>query len=253
MRGLWVAAIFAALVGSTSGAMAQRGIPEDVMEVQRCIWRCMHEYGTKQPAYPRCVARNCNDEPASKKKASTSSKPSSQSDAPRWAFGDHPVLGRSAHIETLDGAIGLACAYFGDSLAVSHVLALRVTPGLTRNNELTVMFDPISGAGDISFQNKGAYLEYTQSTCGTHLDAFKRSKSLLILDGKYSGFRNDNGIGVSTVVQDGTSIDIRSAEEARQKLRFKIVPLDGSSAAMDRLIASCKAAQRDIVSHCGGD
>lgn len=253
MLGLRVAAVCAALVGCTSGAMAQLGIPEDVMEVQRCIWRCMHEYGTKQPAYPRCVARNCNDEPASKKKDSTSSKPSTQSDAPRWAFGDHPVLGRSAHIETPDGTIGLACAYFGNSLAVDAVIALRVTPSLARNNKLTVMFDPTFGAADISFQNKGAYLEHLNNTCLTFLDEFKRSKSLLILEGKDIGARIENGKTTISVVQNGTNIEVRSAEEARQKLRFRTLSLDGSVAAIDRLIASCKAAQMDIKNKCGVD
>lgn len=252
MRGLGIAALYVTLAGCASVAIAQ-GIPEDVMEVQRCIWRCMAETGSKRPAYPRCVARNCNEEPASKKSAPANSKSSTQSDAPRWVFGDHPVLGRSAHIETPDGAIGLACAYFGDSLAVAHVLALRVTPGLARDNQLAVVFDPTFSTGDISLQAKGAYLEHLNDTCWINLDSFKRSKSLLLLEGKYSAFVTKNGQTTITVVQDGTNIEVRSAEEARQKLRFRTLPLDGSAAAINRLVASCKAVQRDIKSNCGGD
>jgi hypothetical protein len=223
------------------------------MEVQRCIWRCMEATGSKRPAYPRCVARYCNDKPANKKSSPAKSKSSSQSDAPTWVFGDHPVLGRSAYIETPDGAIGLACAYFGDSLAVSHVLALRVTPGIARDNELAVMFDPTFSAGDFSLKSKGAYLEYPEDTCTILLDDFKRSKSVLLLDGKYSEFDRTSGNMVITLVQDGSKIEVRSAEEARQKLRFRSIPLDGSSAAIDDLIASCKAAQRNIENKCGGD
>jgi hypothetical protein len=255
MQKLKVAALCAALVGYTFGSVAQGEVPEDVMEVQRCIWRCMEATGSKRPAYPRCVSRNCNDKPASKKKsAPTKSKSSNQSDAPTWVFGDHPVLGRSAYIETPDGAIGLACAYFGDSLAVGNIIALRVTPGLARGKELAVMFDPTFSAGDITLQTKGAYLEHLDNTCSTYVEDFKRSKSLLLLiHGKYSRFDRTSGKMVITIVQDGREIEVRSAEEVRQKLRFKTLPLDGSSAAIDRLIASCKAAQRDIESRCGAD
>lgn len=252
MRGLGIATLYVTLAGYASVAIAQ-GVPKDVMEAQRCIWRCGHETSMKQPAYDRCIARKCDSAPTSRKSAPASSKTSSQSDAPRWVFGDHPVLGRSAHIETPDGAIGLACAYFGDSLAVSHVLALRVTPDLAHDNQLAVMFDPTFGSGGLPLQNKGVYLEYPEDTCTIHLDDFKRSKSLLILDGKYGGFDHTKGDTVVTVVQDGTNIGVRSVEEARQKLHFKTFPLDGSSTAIDRLIASCKAAQRDIKYNCGRD
>lgn len=251
MRALFIVLVALALPAVT--AIAQ-GIPEDAMEAQRCIWRCGHETGRKNPAYDQCILRECNDAPNGRKPAPVSStKPSAQPGAPGWIFGDHPVLGRSAHIETSDGAIGLACAYFGDSVAMTHVLALRVTPGLAHDNQLAVVFDPTFRSGGVTLQSKGAYLEHPDDTCSVFLDDFKRSRSLLIVDGTYGGFDYTNGNNAITVVQDGRKTELHSVDEVRQKLRFRTFPLDGSGAAINRLIASCKAAQRDIKYNCGRD
>jgi hypothetical protein len=34
---------------------------DEAMEVQRCIWRCMAEFGVDSAEYPQCVAEKCND------------------------------------------------------------------------------------------------------------------------------------------------------------------------------------------------
>ena len=47
------------------GAAQAQSIPfDDPMEMQRCIWRCLHEYGpADRPEYNACVLERCDDAP----------------------------------------------------------------------------------------------------------------------------------------------------------------------------------------------
>ena len=61
---------------------------EDFMEVQRCIWRCAAETGSKQPAYDRCVARSCDAGQSEKKKpTSRSNKDPASAEKPKGPSG----------------------------------------------------------------------------------------------------------------------------------------------------------------------
>lgn len=40
----------------------------DAMEAQRCIWRCGDATGLRQPAYDRCIARQCDTGPTKRKR-----------------------------------------------------------------------------------------------------------------------------------------------------------------------------------------
>ncbi|EEW25954.1 hypothetical protein [Rhodobacter ferrooxidans] len=59
MRKLAVAVIALFAVPASVGAQ------EDPMEAQRCVWRCLAEYGESNPQYGACVEQLCNaGEPA---------------------------------------------------------------------------------------------------------------------------------------------------------------------------------------------
>jgi hypothetical protein len=62
MRLVIVALIFLASLSAPASA------EPEYMEVQRCIWRCMSHTGGKQPAYNRCIARDCDAKPRKSKK-----------------------------------------------------------------------------------------------------------------------------------------------------------------------------------------
>ncbi|AWN50688.1 hypothetical protein [Methylobacterium sp. 17Sr1-1] len=48
--------VFLTLLAATDAKAA----PADAMEAQRCIWRCGDATGLRQPAYDRCIARQCD-------------------------------------------------------------------------------------------------------------------------------------------------------------------------------------------------
>ncbi len=37
-----------------------QAVSADAMEAQRCIWRCGDATSLRQPAYDRCIARQCD-------------------------------------------------------------------------------------------------------------------------------------------------------------------------------------------------
>lgn len=43
-----------------AGTEAAQAVSADAMEVQRCIWRCGDATNLRQPAYDRCIARQCD-------------------------------------------------------------------------------------------------------------------------------------------------------------------------------------------------
>lgn len=216
---------------------------DDVMEVQRCIWRCGAETGMKQPAYDACIAEKCDSGP--------STQPATPEVQGRWTYGDDDYLRMSAYVEVPDGAIGLACAYDGDSLAVADVIALRVTTGLAQGNELHYLFDGAPDGGTISLSDDVGYLEYKGDTCSTHVEAFRKARSLFILDGSVISIAAEGDDTVFTVEQDGERIEVRNVAEAKARLKGRTIPLAGSSAAIAKLLANCPAAQRDIDINCG--
>lgn len=56
-------AVAALILGSLAGAVPAQTVPEDAMEVQRCIWRCLDRYpGAESPEYQACVATDCAGE-----------------------------------------------------------------------------------------------------------------------------------------------------------------------------------------------
>lgn len=222
-----------------SAAIAQ----DDPMEVQRCIWRCGDETGLVQPAYGACIAQKCD--------TGGPAQPTTPEVQGRWAFGEDDYLRLSAYVEVPDGAIGLACAYDGNSLAVADVIALRVTTGLVQGNELHYLFDGAPDGGTIPLADDVGYLEYKGDTCSTHVAAFQKARALFILEGKVISIAGDGADNVFTVEQDGTRVEVRSFAEARDRLRGKTIPLTGSSAAIRALLANCPAAQRDIDMNCG--
>ncbi|MET7242066.1 hypothetical protein ABZT49_01740 [Methylobacterium sp. EM32] len=48
--------VFLTLLPTTAAEAASA----DAMEAQRCIWRCGDATGLRQPAYDRCIKRQCD-------------------------------------------------------------------------------------------------------------------------------------------------------------------------------------------------
>jgi hypothetical protein len=178
---------------------------------------------------------------------------SGSADDPVWTYGVHPQLGKSAYVETSDGAVGLACAYFGNSAAMAHILSFRATPNLAKQGTLDIMFDDGSGGG-VPVTHSQGFVEYKSDTCTIHLDSLKKASVLHVLEGRVEGFDNSSGETVMTVSQDGATFQFSSKNIGElDKLKARRFPLTGSAKAINRMIAECPAAQRDIEWMCGAD
>ena len=139
--------------------------------------------------------------------------------APAWVFGDHPVLGKSAHVRIGSDAVGFACGYSGSDLARDDVVSLRVTRGLAPANaqSLTGKVDDLYDIISWRTTDKGTLVEISGNPCEFAIPEVQAAKSL-------------------TITIDG---------------RTTVVPTKGSSAAIGKLIASCPRIKQELAWNCG--
>lgn len=233
-------------------------VDDAAMEVQRCVWRCLSEFGHSS-AYEACVAAHCNDpapapEPSFPASTAMQVLPPAVPQPPPapgpgvlsgvWTYGPHPELGPSAHIDTAAGSIGLGC---GTGPAP---LGLRIASGLTGKGRFTVMFSPDRDVvtrpamrGDWAGQDGGA--------CDVHVDALATAQALYILPADATAFRSDGPDLVITMNNGQRSIDIRSTAEAFAAFGGYVVPLTGAHQAIGGLLAACPAARQSVAEGCG--
>jgi hypothetical protein len=142
-----------------------------------------------------------------------------QTAAGTWVYGNHPVLGRSAHVVIGNQAVGFACNNVGSDLARDDVVAWRATHGLAPANTkaLTGKIDNMYDIWGYQTVSKRGYVETTGNPCETGVEDVGKAKTL-------------------TVIADG---------------RAKSVPTKGSSAAIRKLIAACPRMKQEIEWNCG--
>jgi hypothetical protein len=165
-----------------------------------------------------------------------------------WAYGEHPILGLTAHIDFDGEAMGIACSYFGDNPAMSELAAIRVTPGLATDGKVTIVVEPNEGAGTNHLSDQGRYWEKRGNSCDLNTLGWRNGSSISILDTEITGFGSvDNG--VKMILADGQ--EIMPGEDALAIAGGISVPLKGSAAAIDKLLRSCPMLQQDIDWNCG--
>lgn len=250
MRKILVAFTMLATISAASPAYTQ----EDPMQVQRCIWSCLSDSkGADDPAYHRCVARHCAEETVPQSDAATASQQARKAHKVlgAWVYGDHPVLGRSAHVQTKAGAIGLTCEYHGNNQAMVEILSLRVTNGMFKGKSLVYMVEGGKAAGTIKRAEGNAFSEIKGNSCDVALSEFGQGSSVIIVDGEIGGINSVDGKMEFTISQAGKTTIVTSAQDARARLDGQALSLKGSSAAIKRLLRECPAARRDIENNCG--
>ncbi len=62
------AVMLALMLALMAGTAAAEAASADAMEAQRCIWRCGDATSLRQPAYDRCIARQCDTGPKTRKR-----------------------------------------------------------------------------------------------------------------------------------------------------------------------------------------
>lgn len=247
---------FFLLIGPTTPMTAQTGVPEDVMEVQRCIWRCQAEFGAGKPAYNACVAQNCNGVEESADAAGDTSSTASDG---VWTYGTHPVLGEAAYVTTAGGTFGLHCFDPDMTAQVGNSVSIRMTPDLvpraTENlGAIWVFTDPFVIGGGGTYQgNPAGFVEAKTDACSIAFDDYRKSRDLIFIDATSMGLEatpNFDGT-IMTIRQDGKDIRISRAEDLDAVSGKTVIPLKGSSKAIGRFMNACPSARAQLDAGCG--
>ena len=172
----------------------------------------------------------------------------------RWTYGHHPVLGLSAHVDIGNEALGFACIEGDGGWSISD----RMTPGLiglTSQPEIyvaEVYLEPFAVGGVRRYHEyPRGFVEMKGDYCSSRILEFRRSKSLLLLSGGAYGLTfNGPGDTVLDIEEDGRRLEVRRAEDVGKIARSIAVPLTGSSAAIGKLIGSCRKLRREIAEGC---
>ncbi len=219
------------------------------METQRCIWRCLAEFGpADNPAYPACVTRNCNDAP---KKTTRSG---------RWIYGRHAVLGLSAYVTVGDEAFGLACAFAEDDPKRGIGGAVRMTPGLvlTATEELgavSVWLGPFEVGGGQTFQLRPeGYVEHVGEACTLDIAGLQTHKALIFLQEKMLSLGSvDQEKPKMTVEREGKPVVIQAQDDLYNLAEATRIPLAGAADAIRKLAKACPVLRRQMSEECGDD
>jgi hypothetical protein len=249
------ALILALVLAAGSSAFAQED--DEAMEVQRCIWRCMHHYGVESPQYGACVSQQCDNQPAPQRKkqapAQSSAAPLPPEAPGTWGYGKHPRFGLSAYVDIGHNAFGLSC---DTDPNVGWSVAIKMTPGLVplalQTMKATAVFDgPFSLAGTQVFEyNSGGYLQQRSDFCTSNIDRLKASQALIFLDAPLKSLTYLDGVTTMEVTQDGRTVAIAKTDDMKPLTGSVEVPLKGAGTALDRLIQSCPKLIPQVAEGC---
>lgn len=254
---LRAALILAFALAGWSPALAQE--ESEAMEVQRCVWRCLAEYGAEDARYGSCVSELCDDQPSPKrKKRAPQSTQSSAAALPpaapgTWGFGKHPRFGLSAYVDIGHEAFGLSCDTDPD---VGWSVSIRMTPGLVplalQTMQATTVYDgPFRLGGTRIFEyNSGGFLQQRSDFCMSNIDTLKVSRSLIFLDAPLKSLSHQEGVSTMEVTQEGRTVAIVNADDLQPLTGSVEVPLQGAAAAIDRLIQSCPKLIQQVAEGC---
>lgn len=244
-----MAYLVALLLALAAFAAPAAAVDDDVMEVQRCIWRCLADSkGSSDPEYTACVAARCNDEPSS-----------AEADRPGadgvWTYGTHPKLGLSAHVRMGEDAYGISCE---TPPGTGYAGALRMTTGLVLDATgplitTSLYTGPFSISGNQSFEARpGGFVEALGDVCTVDVERLRKSKQLWLLREKMISLEAAAGDQtLMTLERDGKRIPILTEADLPHIVDPIVVPLAGSTAAINRLLRACPNLRRQVAEGCG--
>jgi hypothetical protein len=243
---------FAALAVIFLGLAPASALAEpDYMEAQRCIWRCLaNSKGVEDPAYNRCIARDCDGNGSSSNKRRGA----------KWTYGEHPVLGMSAWVAVGEEAFGVACKVSDYHPGNSAGATIRMTPGLVpaateKQGAVSVYLQPFAvGAGRTFKADRRGFVEYSGNACEAGLPRLRRSKALLFLQERMLPSQTVAGDTPQALVVDGPAgpVAITQVSDLNQLGEAVRVPLAGAPAALDKLARDCPALRRQMRQDCTG-
>jgi hypothetical protein len=236
---------------------------DEAMEVQRCIWRCMsNSGGAGTSAYEACVADMCSGEPEPTGRKTTK-KPAAQTarSAPAtpgvWSFGRHPRLGLSAHVTVDHHAFGIACFEPQGDEPNGSTLTIRMTPGIAPMatqpaGAVAVFSEPfgLGGAATYKYDSRGFVYEDGDS-CLIDLSRYRAARNIIFLHAEMKSLSFDETGYSMVVVQNGKELRIDKATDLGMVQESVTIPLTGSAAALDSLVANCPRYRAQMDEPCG--
>ncbi len=253
------------LLSAMVPTLALSQVPEDAMEMQRCIWRCQAEHGAGNAAYNDCIAQFCDEggtgpqasAPPEVPVAPPVQSPFSGPARPQtaltagpgvltgvWTFGAHPALGPAAYITTAAGTVGLGC---GSGAAT---VGLRFSNSFAAAGPVTLITDPLLFAASYP-RLQGDWSGADSDVCTGAVDELATGALLYVLPAQIDALSADVGGLRVTLSAAGRTADVGTAGDALAAFGGYVVPLTGAHQALGALLQSCPKALQDMQAGCG--
>jgi hypothetical protein len=241
--------LFVLLLAGFAFVSPSAAVEDEAMEIQRCIWRCLAgSRGPDDPAYQACVTDRCNDK-GSEERVNASSAPG------MWTYGKHPKLGLTAYVTIGEEAFGMSCEV---PPGTGYAGALRMTPGLLDHaagvlSATSIYTGPFSIDGTSTYQpHPDGFVEALGDVCDLEVERVRKSKELWFLREKFIGLTAGSGDQtVMTLERDGKQIAVAGEADLPLISAPIVVPLTGSTAAINRLLKACPRLRRHVAEGCG--
>lgn len=244
------------LLAAIMPGLALAQVPEDAMEVQRCIWSCQAEHGAGNAGYNACIAQYCDDgggESSTPPVASALPPVQQQPALPAgpgvlagmWVFGAHPALGPAAYIATSAGTVGLGCGTVG-----GYTLGLRFSNSFAAAGSVTLMTAPSLTAASYP-RLQGDWSGADGDVCTLPIDELSSGSALYVLPAQIEALNAEGAATRITLSGAGGTADVYTAAEALVVFGGYVVPLTGAHQAIGALLQSCPKAQQDMDYGCG--
>lgn len=175
-----------------------------------------------------------------------------------WRYGNHPLFGLSAHIDSEGESVGLACGFRGADLMRSDSVLVRITRGLspesTKPGRGLFVVEGTPSAGSTVFEvHPRGFLELKENACG-FVQAFQGGRAILFPEGVFVRLENRGRQGrewTLTLTQRGVEKQIRGDRDLHKLVDIRRVPLTGAAKAIRQLVNACPAIRADFRNDCG--
>ncbi|MGU3537492.1 hypothetical protein [Methylobacterium sp. A54F] len=168
--------------------------------------------------------------------------------APQWRYGQHPVLGLTAHVGVGEDAFGLACGTGGATRGFFVRMSPRLGSRPGHKPSFALYFPGGGGMGGYAPTQEAGFLQVAEQGCG--MDKYLRGREVLILNAEFVALEWRDRRTTLTIRQDGRPVTIRSdADLARVESPTRI-PLAGIGPAVRSLIRACPMLRAGIAEGC---
>ncbi len=176
-------------------------------------------------------------------------------EAASWRYGNHPLFGQSAHIDSEGESVGLACGFRGVDLMRSDAVVFRITRGLSPESTkpgrgIFFVEGQVSGGSTLFEAHPRGFLEVKENACGV-VQAFQRGKSIAFAEGTFISLESRGKVVVTTLTQRGIKKEIGGDRDLHKLVDTKRIPLKGAAKAIRQMVNACPAIKADFKNDCG--